>query len=156
VWDDLREQIAVGREQLRRLLDVHRPLIERCSASPPSAIELSALAAMLHSFYGGVENIFKRATLELGDVLPTGESWHKDLLDSMTKATSRRTAVLSPELKQRLKGYLEFRHFFRHSYVFVLEWDRMEALVLGCEETLRLLEKEFHRFLARDEGPAGH
>ncbi len=70
---------------------------------------------MLHSFYGGVENIFKRTTLQLGDPLPSGDAWHKDLLDAMTKPTALRAALLSPALKQRLKGYLEFRHFFRHS-----------------------------------------
>jgi hypothetical protein len=36
-------------------------------------------------FIGGIENIFKRATLELGDRLPGGESWHKELLDAMTQ-----------------------------------------------------------------------
>jgi hypothetical protein len=154
VWDDLQEQMAVEREQLRRLLDALRPLIEKCTASPPGEIELSALAAMLHSFYGGVENIFKRATLELGDRMPGGESWHKDLLESMARATSRRTRVVSPELKQRLKDFMEFRHFFRHSYVFNLEWDRMKTLVLGCEETFRLIENELDRFLQGGSGSA--
>jgi len=45
-----------------------------------------------------------------------------------------------------LDSYLDFRHFFRHSYVFDLRWDGMEALVLGCEETLKLLEDELDRF----------
>ena len=148
MWDDLREQITVEREQLRHLLHVHRTLIEKCVASPPSAIELSALAAMLHSFYGGVENIFKRATLELGDRLPGGESWHKDLLDSMTKATGQRVPLISPELRKRLKDYMEFRHFFRHSYVFDLEWERMKTVVLNLEDTLKLLESELDRFFA--------
>jgi hypothetical protein len=148
VWDDLREQITVEREQLRRLLEVHRSLIEKCRTSPPTAIELSALAAILHSFYGGVENIFKRAALELGDRLPGGESWRKNLLDSMTEPTGHRVALISPELRKRLKDYMEFRHFFRHSYVFDLEWDRMKAVVLNLEDTLNLLESELDRFLA--------
>jgi hypothetical protein len=54
-------------------------LLEKCAVSPPNDIELSALAAMLHSFYNGMENIFKRVTLELGDRMPGGESWHKEL-----------------------------------------------------------------------------
>jgi hypothetical protein len=120
VWDDLWEEIGVEREQLRHLLDVHQSLLKKYAVGPPDEIELSALAAMLHSFYSGAENIFKRATLELGDRLSAGDSWHKDLLESMAQPASGRGAILSPQLKQRLKGYLEFRHFFRHSYVFVL------------------------------------
>jgi hypothetical protein len=45
-----------------------------------------------------------------------------------------------------LDSYLDFRHFFRHSYVFDVRWDGMEVLVLGCEETLKLLEDELDRF----------
>jgi hypothetical protein len=67
VWDSLQEQVTVERDQLHRLLDVHHSLLEKCAAMPPNEVELSALAAMLHSFYNGIENIFKRTTLELGD-----------------------------------------------------------------------------------------
>ncbi len=103
---------------------------------------------MLNSFYNGVENIFKRVCVELGDPLPEGESWHKELLDGMAQATSRRKAAISDALRGRLKEYMEFRHFFRHAYVFTLRWDRMKPLVLRCEETLRQLEIELDSFLS--------
>lgn len=147
MWDNLREQVAVEREQLRRLLETYQPLLEKCAATPPDAIELSALAAMLHSFYNGVENIFKRTTLELDGVMPGGEHWHKELLDAMTQATRERHPFLSLGLAARLKEYMEFRHVFRHAYTLNLRWDRMRSLVLGCEETLGMLEREVAEFL---------
>jgi hypothetical protein len=49
VWDRLRKQVTLERQQLHRLLETYRPLIERCAVSPPDDIELAALAAMLHS-----------------------------------------------------------------------------------------------------------
>jgi len=76
------------------LFRVHRPLLEKCAAIPPTEIELSALAAMLHSLYNGVENIFKRTIVELGDPLPSGESWHKDLLNGMAGATGNRKPTI--------------------------------------------------------------
>ena len=152
MWDELREQVALERRQLHRLLRVYRALLERCATSAPDDIEISALAAMLHSFYNGMENIFKRTTLELGDSMPGGDSWHKELLDSMTKATGNRNAVLSPQLRNRIKEYMEFRHVFRHGYTFDLRWDRMKTLVLGCEETLKLLEDELDRFFEAKAG----
>jgi hypothetical protein len=51
VWDELREQVALERRQLHRLLEIYRALLERCATSTPDHIEISALAAMLHSFY---------------------------------------------------------------------------------------------------------
>ena len=76
----LRKQIDVEREQLRRLLDAHRPLLEQCRQQAPSAIELSALGAMLHGFYTGIENVFKRIAIELDSERPaarrgTGVYW---------------------------------------------------------------------------------
>ncbi len=145
--DKLRKQVAVERQQLHRLLESYRPLLEKSMASPPGDIELSALAAMLHSFYNGIENIFKRAAVELGDPMPVGESWHQELLETMAEATRHRKPLISPGLRGRLKEYMEFRHFFRHAYVFSLRWDRMKGLVMGCEDTLHQLEAELDAFL---------
>ena len=65
-WDKFRKQQAAEREQLRRLLAGMAPLLARCHQTAPNEIELSALAAMLHSFYTGIENIFKRVVAPPG------------------------------------------------------------------------------------------
>ncbi|MFZ1074316.1 MAG: hypothetical protein WAO21_12895 [Verrucomicrobiia bacterium] len=59
-WDKFRKQQATEREQLQRLLSGIHGLLAKCRTTAPTEIELSALAALLHSFYTGVENIFKR------------------------------------------------------------------------------------------------
>ncbi len=147
MWDRLRRQVALERQQLRRLLDIHRRLLDKCAAGPPDDIELSALASMLHSFYNGVENIFKRVAAELDGGPPTGEFWHRQLLDSMKLPGRSRSTVVSDELAERLDDYLQFRHLFRHAYTFDLRWESMKTLTLGCEETLAWLERELDRFL---------
>lgn len=140
--DKLRKQIAVELQQLNRLVEVHRPLLAKCVGESPSEIEISALAAMLHSFYTGIENIFKRIVLESGGTLPSGEAWHRELLDAMSTPHSPNSSVISPHLHDRLREYLRFRHVFRQAYSFELRWDKMASLVLQCEETLRLLGAE--------------
>ena len=60
------------------MLATMQPLLSQCRETTPTDIELSALAAALHSFYTGVENIFKRVALELDAQPPQGESWHRD------------------------------------------------------------------------------
>lgn len=151
VLDRLRKQITVERKQLNRLIDVHRPLLVKCVTATPDGIEISALAAMLHAFYTGIENVFKRVVLELGATLPRGEFWHRELLDAMTHRTEIRLLVISTPLQNRLKEYLDFRHFFRQAYTFQLRWERMSSLVLDCEKTLRLLESELDTFLQSAE-----
>ena len=152
MWDKVREAAKLERLQLRRLLDEYRPLVDRCAANAPSHFELAALSAMLHSFYTGVENIFKRIAVDLDGRTPRGDVWHRQLLDSMKAPGRGRPAVVSEELATNLDDYLTFRHFFRHAYTFDLRWDRMKPLVLGCEETLRILESELDRFFAAGSG----
>lgn len=149
--DRLRKQVAVEFEQLDKLIEVHRPLLDKCENAPPTDIELSALAAMMHSFYTGIENIFKRVAVELDGELPTGRSWHRELLDSMSEPTSLRSAVISAELRHRFEEYLKFRHFFRQAYSFQFEWEKLSSLVLACETTLHRLEDEMSTFFGRVE-----
>ena len=111
-WPDLKKQIAVELESLNRLVDVHRELLVRCRTRPPDAIEISALSALLHSFYTGLENLFKRVALQFDEGLPRSEGWHMRLLDRMAEPGERRPAVISGALRERLHGYLAFRHAF--------------------------------------------
>ena len=148
-WDRFRKQQAAEREQLHRLFAGMRPLLAKCTAETPTEIELSALAAMLHSFYTGIENLFKRVAVELDGQPVRGEAWHRDLLRQMTVAGSVRTGWLSPELHEVLLDYLRFRHVFRNAYSFDLQWEKLAPLVLKAEATLARLERELDALLAQ-------
>ena len=150
----LRKQTAVELEQLDRLIETHRPLLDKCAHETPSNIELSALAAMLHSFYTGIENIFKRVAVELDGALPRGEFWHRELLKAMTRPRQEYGLVISASLRDRLREYLEFRHVFRQAYTFQLQWEKMASLVLDCAEVFRSLQAELGAFLHTDEQDA--
>jgi hypothetical protein len=104
VWDELEEQVKLERTYLCRLVRTYKTLIEECKVMPPDDIKLAALAAMLHSFYGGIENICKRITVEMADPMPSGASWHKQLLDGMVAPTASRAAVLSAGMRDQLKA----------------------------------------------------
>jgi hypothetical protein len=105
-WDRFRRQQATEREQLCRLLAGMQPLLRRCETTPPNEIELSALAAFLHSFYTGIENLFKRVSVELDAQPVQGEAWHRELLKRMTQPGPHRPAWLSAELHDDLHaGY---------------------------------------------------
>lgn len=148
---DLRKQLATDREQLHRLLTTHRDLLDRCRKQEPNVDELAALAAILHAFYNGIENLFKRIAMVLDGGIPRSHVWHSDLLDAMKHAGATRPAVITEELGELLHEYLNFRHVFRHAYSFELRWIRMKHLVHASADTLERLEVELDRFLEHSD-----
>jgi hypothetical protein len=152
VWPKLERQAAVEMEQIRNLLQAHHALLEKCSRMKPDVIERSALAAMLHSFYTGIENIFQRVAVEIDGEPLKGEIWHRQLLDRMSHPGKNRPAMISEALKDKLRSYLEFRHVFRHAYTFELRWEKMAELVLDCERIFCQLESEINYFF-KDHRP---
>ena len=46
-------------DQIDGLIESFQPLLEIARTKEPDLVELSALATVLHSFYNGIENIFR-------------------------------------------------------------------------------------------------
>jgi hypothetical protein len=151
VWPDLKDQISVEEAQLQQLLALHQPLLDQVRTQAPNAIELSALAALLHSFYTGIENLFRRIAVEVDGGIDKGDGWHRRLLLQMIEDRGSRPPVISRDLLERLQPYLQFRHVFRSSYSFQLRWEKMQPLVLHCDETLSSLRAEVATFASRME-----
>jgi len=147
VSDKLKKQINVELEQLAHLLNTYKLLFKKCLSESPDPIEISALAAMLHAFYNGIENIFKRVSTELDGELPKTEIWHRTLLNTMALPGASRPPVISQNLKDALRGYLDFRHVFRHAYTFDLHWGKMADLVNECNKVYLQLAEELKAFL---------
>ena len=93
-----------------------------------SRLEIAGVAAMLHNFYNGIENVLKQVFRSKSSPIPEGESWHRDLLIVATE-----TEILSDRLLDDLKPYLAFRYFFSHGYALNLVPERMEPLVTHAE-----------------------
>jgi hypothetical protein len=110
-------------------------------------VEIAALASVLHSFYNGLENVFLSIAKGIDQEVPTGLQWHRDLLLQMTQGTVNRGPVISTELAQKMADYLGFRHFYRHSYSFFLEWEKLKGLSLPLQDLWKQVKEELYVFL---------
>lgn len=140
-------QIRFDIQQIDALLESYKSLLTKCKEKEPDLIEITAIASVLHSFYNGIENIFLSITRRIDNVVPGGSHWHRDLLTLMTEDSDVRQSIISDNLKDKLADYLGFRHFFRHSYSFFLEWDELEKLVHPLYDVWTQVKSEIESFL---------
>lgn len=131
----------------RSRIEAEFELVERTLSALPSRslsdltpLELAGVAALLHNFYNGLENVMKQACKAKGIFVPAGASWHRDLL-----LASGEARILSPELIADLGGFLAFRHFFSHAYALELIPDRMEPLARQAAGVFQRFRDELSR-----------
>ena len=146
--DHVAAHVSLEVRQIDQLFATYADLIERVRTETPTVVEMAALGSVLHSFYNGLENIFKSVAKGLDRRLPGGAQWHRELLTQMTQATAARAAVISPDLHAKLTDYLGFRHFFRQGYAFLLDWSRLQKLVGPAAGVWAQVKEELGRFLA--------
>lgn len=117
---DLATKIQLGLEELAVIREQFNPLLTRSPDATVGVIETAAACAMLHSFYTEIEKILKLIAREWDSQLPSSDSWHKDLLNQMSKSTAARPAVLSAALTEILGEFLAFRHLFRGASIVLM------------------------------------
>jgi hypothetical protein len=145
--DQVIQRIEFEIAQIDRLLNTYQKLLQEAQDAEPDLVALTALASVLHSFYTGVENIFTTVAKEIDQQLPDGSRSHSDLLLQMTSSTVNRNSVVDIEMAKQLATYLGFRHFYRHSYSFLLDWAKQGDLVLELPDLWKDLRTDLERFL---------
>ena len=134
-----REQIALELRNLERIL-LEFPVTRPCASL--STLELAGVAALLHNFYNGIENVLKVAVKMRGGEVPTGGSWHRDLMK-----LAGTVGVLSEATASALRPYLAFRHFFSHGYAIQLDPARMSPLLQDVREAFDTFHQDLATFL---------
>lgn len=127
------------------LIKQYKELIEL--KRKPTLVEIAALAGVLHSFYNGIERIFVFIHTYQGKVLLAGDNWHKQLIEEIFNTKKDDKLILPLLLKETIDNYRAFRHFYRHSYTFNLDWEEMETLVIDLKSNWKSIKKYLKKFL---------
>lgn len=142
-----KEKINLEISKIDTLVSKSSLLLTKCQNTEPDFFDLNAAGSILHSFYNGLESIFKLIHKASDGIPLTSTMWHSELFHSMFIQTEKRKAVLSQDLEEPLKEYLGFRHVFRHSYGYELDWERLSPLFSGMTEIWQKVKTCFVEFM---------
>lgn len=141
IMDELEKLAVIEREFLK--------IEEKISldSEDMSFYDRGAIGYILHNFYNGCENIFRLiARFFENDLEPNG--WHRDLLKRMNmEINGFRPRVIDKELYRLLDDFRAFRHKFRHTYSFELDWEKEQVVARKLPKTFSLLQGQMKLFL---------
>ena len=135
--------------EIKKTVDFAEEALAELEQTRPKNVVVGGIANYVHGFYSGLERIFDLIAEYVDHFEPSSKAWHKELLNQMMlEIQGIRPAVVTKELAAVLEDYLEFRHFFRHSYGFDLDWDELKPKAVNLKPTFEKLEIAFQQFFA--------
>lgn len=123
---DLKKQVLAEKENIEKAL-INLKNVSKVKNK--SVVELAAMSVFLHNFYNGIENILKQILKAKNIEITKTDNWHKELLKYSVSS-----GIISCKLSDKLYEYLAFRHFFVHSYGFMLKESHLENLTANVSE----------------------
>ena len=145
--DKLKEKIEHEIFRMNKLFDSGKPLLDLCKIKEPDFVELSAAGSFLQSFYNGSESIILLIFKSIKENIPNDLHWHKKLFEKTFETNGKRTAIFKNEYKEQFAEYLSFRHYFRHSYGYEIDWGRLKPLINDVEKLWETLEEDINKFV---------
>lgn len=139
---EVHERVEAEMENIKRVV-AELPSSE--SLPNLSPLELAGVAALIHNFYNGIENILKQVVTSCGKKVPDSASWHRDLVDIAASNN-----IISEPSAKKLRRYLAFRHFFSHGYSFDLDKERIAPLVRDVQGTLAAFTDDINKTLEKN------
>lgn len=116
-------------------------------------IVMVGIASTIEKTFTGAENILRRIAAELDGYVPSGDAWHKDLIDQMAMTIDERDAVLNDTTAQTLHDMRMFRHRERNSYGFMLNEYRVLDLADEIASTISSLKMDIAVFQQKMQKP---
>lgn len=108
-------------DQLDKLIE---KLEDALAEAVPGELYASHLGNIVHGFYNGFEKCLLFVLAIQGNPRPEGDRWHAVLIRQFKDELAEVEAVCT-----ELRG---FRHVFRNTYYYSLDYDRVRAIAEKC------------------------
>lgn len=136
---DIKQKIHAEMENVETVLTQLETVKNRPNKEP---VVLVGIGGYLQNTYNGIENILKQILLFKNISIPASPTWHKDLLNLAVKHK-----VIGRETAERIGKYLFFRHFFTHSYGFLIEERKIKPLMDSALKDYKVFKKDILDYL---------
>jgi len=147
LYNDLIEEMDFQIHQIDKQFDEFSSYFKNMDYETPDLEQTTIMAAILHSFYTGLENIFIMISKKVDGFTPSSVKSHQELLDFVHENTSNREAIINEETFLILNEYMKFRHVFRHGYSFQLKWEKMKSLAVNLFDTWDNVKEQLVEFV---------
>jgi uncharacterized protein YutE (UPF0331/DUF86 family) len=137
--DELHENLLFELSQIRKELEVLIRLMGRAKRIGNDEIKIRAAASSLQSIYNGIERILQSSLKYADLVVPQGNASHAELL-----ALASKNGIISETTESGLRELMAFRHFYRHSYGFMIDNELLNPLLGKIERLVSQLTSELH------------
>lgn len=111
-------------------------------------IRLESVAYQIHNLYNATEDLFKIIATYFENNISDTTRWHSALLQRMTQSIPEiRPALFSQKTYSILNSLRGFRHFFRHAYGSILEYEQLKINLDKAMNLYTLLETDVNNFI---------
>lgn len=148
IWEELAERIRGEADELDRIVRRTEDVWKRLYVDiEHQDIYMDSVALNLHGFYSGIEKLFEIIANNLDKILPTGKTWHRDLLQKMTEEVPGvRPAVINSCWLPQLDEFRRFRHLVRNVYTFNIVPAKVEPIVAALPDLWPHIKDELLAF----------
>ncbi len=131
--------LAYELAQIRKELGVLDRMLGKSRRLGRDEIQIRAAASSLQSIYNGMEKMLLTALRLKGRSAQEGPTSHSDLLSEAMSS-----GIISGELHSSLRDLMAFRHFYRHSYGFMIDHELLNPLLQKIGGVVEMTAKELN------------
>ena len=145
---DLNAQLELLRVISKRLADRGKDL------TFDDIIRLESTAYQIHNLYNATEDLLKIVANYFENNITDTTQWYSALLRRMNQDIPEiRPALISSETYLILNSLRGFRHFFRHAYGTIIEYEQLKINLDKALNLLPKLEEDIENFMLKITEP---